>query len=441
MKPAIGIRRGGKYANGVVPEPSVLGFMKDRAQAALGAFKPTPQPPGSTLLQPAVEAAKESSGMIGQVARQAESYNERMNRAMEYADGTSFVHGPKGIDKVKGVSLMRGEAVLPADTTAAIGPENIAKIIEQTHTPINGKPQMGVRRGGKYADGVTGEKDKFKLPMVMQPTPAPKPEVAMTPERAAQLNRESQIGLAQEQGAFARKAPEVPKEGVYAITKQRTESPVTQPAQPARQATPPVVSAPKEAEQPRLGAMKPVAQPAAQTEQPKEWQAARTPQVSVVDQAHAYAKSLARPGDPPEIYSSHFNQALKGIPDAELSQAQAQAANIGAQVAERGANTEGALRSAQAAEAKQRTEALAQETALQAELNDPSTPPARRSQLQEKVRQAAAGSWDTYQDKDAMGSPIGEPFLINKQTGETKPLVRPGGVSKTPTKPLTAYQK
>lgn len=53
-------------------------------------------------------------------------------------------------DSIHGVSLSKGESVLPAKTTAAIGPANIARLIEKT----NGKPPArGLRAGAGHATG------------------------------------------------------------------------------------------------------------------------------------------------------------------------------------------------------------------------------------------------------------------------------------------------
>ncbi|MDL2342465.1 MAG: hypothetical protein QFB87_05310 [Patescibacteria group bacterium] len=72
-----------------------------------------------------------------------------------YARGTPFVTGgvPGGGDMVPSM-LEHGEAVLPAKTVQAMGPKNIARMIEQT----NGvSPKGGLRAGGGYATGVVDD--------------------------------------------------------------------------------------------------------------------------------------------------------------------------------------------------------------------------------------------------------------------------------------------
>lgn len=75
-------------------------------------------------------------------------------------DGTGLVRGPGGPteDKVK-AELSNGESVLPADTTAIVGPENIQRLIDETHTPAHlqrkGVPPGG-RHGLRFANGIAG---------------------------------------------------------------------------------------------------------------------------------------------------------------------------------------------------------------------------------------------------------------------------------------------
>lgn len=65
--------------------------------------------------------------------------------------GVAKLEGPGTTtsDSIHGVSLSRGEAVLPAKTVEAVGPENIAALIEET----NGKPPTRGLRGGMQAAG------------------------------------------------------------------------------------------------------------------------------------------------------------------------------------------------------------------------------------------------------------------------------------------------
>jgi hypothetical protein len=64
----------------------------------------------------------------------------------------------------KNVNLSNTEAVLPAKTVQALGgPEAVEELIEQT----NGKPPVrgGLREGGEYELGATGEEKKYRAPI------------------------------------------------------------------------------------------------------------------------------------------------------------------------------------------------------------------------------------------------------------------------------------
>lgn len=153
--PAIGVRRGGKYANGMVPEPSVMGFVKDRMQAVRGAFSPSQTaqvPPIAAVLQPAVDIVTTNTGLTGGAVSAAEQRNAANRSALELANGAVAIKGAgtSKSDSIHGVSLSKGESVLPAATTRALGARNIARVIEAT----NGRPPaVGARVGGKHADG------------------------------------------------------------------------------------------------------------------------------------------------------------------------------------------------------------------------------------------------------------------------------------------------
>lgn len=85
-----------------------------------------------------------------------------------FANGSAIVHGPgtSTSDSIHDVSLSDGEAVLPAKTVQAMGPKNIARLIEQT----NGEaPKQGLRSGGNYAYGVVGDADQYIKPTVVPP--------------------------------------------------------------------------------------------------------------------------------------------------------------------------------------------------------------------------------------------------------------------------------
>lgn len=76
-----------------------------------------------------------------------------------------------GIDRTP-VKVTPGEAILPVKTTRALGTANIRQLIQQT----TGKsPKIGVRRGGKYADGSDGdipEQPQYEKDLAFSPNPA-----------------------------------------------------------------------------------------------------------------------------------------------------------------------------------------------------------------------------------------------------------------------------
>lgn len=205
--PALGIKRGGRYADGVVPEPSIGGFLKDRAQAVINSLGGG-QPATGSPANPVADAVTNNTGLVGKSVSASQSYNDRMSKAMgDYADGTPLVQGPGSTtsDSVP-VNVSRDEAILPADTVKAIGADNLASIIQATHTPVKGKTGYGARRGGNYADG-----EVEKLPDFSQKGPvAITPMTALAPVQApiatgAQLNQESIQGQINERPVNAGK--------------------------------------------------------------------------------------------------------------------------------------------------------------------------------------------------------------------------------------------
>ena len=119
------------------------------APAAMPMIPPTVTPAAAA---PAGMAPLESVQNRNNELRKAASYNDGTEFAGEemYAKGTTAVKGPAGVDKVPAM-LTRGEAVLPVKTAEAVGRKNIARLIAET----NGKPPAGgLRRGGKYEDGL-----------------------------------------------------------------------------------------------------------------------------------------------------------------------------------------------------------------------------------------------------------------------------------------------
>lgn len=84
----------------------------------------------------------------------------RREEAAGLRDGAVSLRGPGGpVDDKIEADLSTGETVLPADTTEAIGPENLRRVIDLTHTPAHmqkkGVPPGGVLRNG-FADGIVG---------------------------------------------------------------------------------------------------------------------------------------------------------------------------------------------------------------------------------------------------------------------------------------------
>ena len=67
--------------------------------------------------------------------------------------GIAQIKGPgtSTSDSIHGVSLSKGEAVLPAKTVQAVGPKNIEQLITSTN---GAPPAKGLRAGEGYADGV-----------------------------------------------------------------------------------------------------------------------------------------------------------------------------------------------------------------------------------------------------------------------------------------------
>ena len=143
------------YAAGMVPEePSIMGFIKDRAQAAMTALTP------STAPNIATDAVVQNQGLLGNAARGLRDNQNKTDAAIRdaegYATGTPFIHGPgTGTSDSVPAMLSKGEAVLPAKTVQHIGPNNIARMIEQTNGIAPKRGLSGADSGmiGKFANG------------------------------------------------------------------------------------------------------------------------------------------------------------------------------------------------------------------------------------------------------------------------------------------------
>jgi len=100
-----------------------------------------------------------------------------------YSDGTPFVKGPgtSTSDSVPAM-LSKGEAVLPANTVQAVGPRNIARMIQQT----NGMPpKRGLRAGEGYVLGGVFDKPVKAIKSAYSGVKSmltPKPKVPKTPK-------------------------------------------------------------------------------------------------------------------------------------------------------------------------------------------------------------------------------------------------------------------
>ena len=158
----LGVHTPKKFAVGFLPS------MESLRNSIFNAITPTPSTPAPAPVQQATAQVPPGGTYIPEAAVMQQAANpqglaDRMNAstnaAGSYADGTPYVEG-KGSgtsDSVHGVSLSKGEAVLPAKTVQALGVENINDLIQKTN---DGKvPKFGIQRGGHYAVGDAGAPD------------------------------------------------------------------------------------------------------------------------------------------------------------------------------------------------------------------------------------------------------------------------------------------
>lgn len=161
---------GHNYANGMVPNDpppsSFAGIGKSLSRMFASTPKPVTPPPAPAPAPAPWAPPPSNSGAqaIGEAVAPGVVNAIKNRKAMldSLADG----YAPddlglrRGAVNLKGpgtttsdsipVNLSKGESVLPAKTTAALGADNIAKLIEQT----NGKaPARGLRSGGRHAGG------------------------------------------------------------------------------------------------------------------------------------------------------------------------------------------------------------------------------------------------------------------------------------------------
>lgn len=143
-----GVRRGGKYADGLVQRyGAAMGGRQAQIDAALG--ETAPPAPVRVAAAPAQQPSKSYEQIDAEIAAARAKMNKPKN-FMGFAEGAVIPgHDTEGSDDVQ-VGVTRGEAILPVKTVDAMGgPMAVSDMIHAT----NGKPPAGVRRGGKYADG------------------------------------------------------------------------------------------------------------------------------------------------------------------------------------------------------------------------------------------------------------------------------------------------
>jgi len=112
--------------------------------------KPVAPPPTNSGAQAIGEAI--APGMMSAIQKRKALLDSLADGYAPGRRGVAQLEGPGTTtsDSIHGVSLSRGEAVLPAKTVKAVGPDNVAALIEQT----NGKaPQRGLRGGMQAARG------------------------------------------------------------------------------------------------------------------------------------------------------------------------------------------------------------------------------------------------------------------------------------------------
>lgn len=461
--PNIGIRPGGKYANGGVPyteaplvqppdtngvappnteqyaapapaatqptvpvavapnqnPPTIGGFVKSLFKPEITAATASgvaPQPSANTappIVAPAVAAVTENTGLTGQAATALQQRNAANRESLNYADGTANVPGPAGIDKVHGVSLTKGESVLPADTTAAIGSENIAKLIQATHTPIRvgTAPRFGIKRGGKYADGT--------VPI--------NTDTLLAQRAASQRAREAQAETpfsAPDKPGFDTGVPISPEASARIDALYGKGTPALGVVQPPAAASPAPTPAPTTASTgstvPSSANGEPIS-PSTTYVSPSNIGINRpAPLPKFGDQGEGFVRNdrtgaTTRFNAPPPAPAAQPTQGG----DDQLSRIRAAAES---RIASAGSET--MLRQQEASQKEQMQ-------AIQQEMLQPGITDKRKAQLAEALHgmRGAGDVWMPYQAKDAMGMPTGEMTLYNRVTGDSKPM---GGTGSQP---------
>ena len=465
-KYGMALRKGGKYADGSVPTDAST----DAEAKASAADMSAQQPP----MSPVVAAVTENTGLTGLAAGGIRAHNQALQDALNLANGAVKLKGPGTgtSDSIHGVSLSKGESVLPTDTTAAVGPANIAAMIAQTHTPVAKRGMgMGVQSGGKYADGVVpsvadqaadalklnnGQATKSALDQganLINAAPGPVAKMGAGALATGMLGAGALVdagmgvvhGLNRGLGLGSLNAP------LNDASAQTTPTPIAPPATPAAA---PVFSTPTVppsangqpiskdttyVSQPSGYGMAPKAGPAplpvfgedgtgyvknmdtgaTQVFQPKVAPPAAAPsaaQPSIADRATAWAKANAPAGADATTMSGYVAMGQRLL----------------------SGESENALQGAQTKELEQKTEQQTQVTQLQKEMSDPTIPDKRKVQIAEILHgmRGSGDVWMPYQSKDAMGMPTGDTLMYNRVTGETKAMPAPGGAAPSAKAPV-----
>lgn len=224
-----GLRAGGKYAGGFVPSQEAVdqfsrgaGSMrrisqgqqtaKDLPFAVIDAGVGVLRQPLSAMYNGAKSAITRTPPPAAPVANPAdiappvlapalEGLRKRHEDMKNLSRGTAFLEGPgTGTSDDVPVNLSRGEAVLPAKTVRKLGPENIARIIQDTN---DGKAPKGLRAGGSYNTGLlekavgglsADDLDMKKVQPAANMPPKPAAAPAAVTATAEALNRPTGAG-------------------------------------------------------------------------------------------------------------------------------------------------------------------------------------------------------------------------------------------------------
>ncbi|MFA6064062.1 MAG: hypothetical protein WC736_15845 [Gallionella sp.] len=377
---------------------------------------------------PVVEAVTENTGLTGQAAQALRGRGATLEAQMAelgLARGAVAIKGPGTgtSDSIHGVSLSKGESVLPAATTRALGAKNIARIIKAT----NGKPPaIGARVGGKHANGVVPKPEDdaaYRAGQAVKETAAAGGQLAGIPRRLAFGAAKS---IAETGERFGR--------GVLGMAPATAATaapaaPTTTPAAPMTPALgvqrPAPVSAPQ-APLPKYGVS---GTGFVRNEQTGATQVFNTPpqaagavtpsQVAPAASAPVQASPSTPAVDPMERVRALAGDIMKAQPGVKYSAAMQNAARTLGMAEQATPRRDQGVSDLQTAQA----EALRQRTALEQEEMAPTTSEERRAQIRNiQPEKAPRDQWMPFQSKDELGMPTGDILLYNQATGETKPM-------------------